>query len=100
LRRWHPTRPTDPADRIGVDHVVLAFAMANATATFQPKVPISTIRSEFPNARVMIAVGGWGDDVGFNEVSKTDATIEQFAAAVATMLKNTGADGVGMLEGD
>ncbi|KAI8938307.1 hypothetical protein NX059_005959 [Plenodomus lindquistii] len=91
---WHPTRPTDPADRAGIDHVVLAFAMANATAQFQPKVPISTIRSEFPNAKVMIAVGGWGDDIGFAEASRSDATIAKFASDVATMLTNTGADGV------
>lgn len=93
--RWHPTRPTNPADRAGVDHVVLAFAMANATASFQPKVPISTIRAEFPNALVSIAVGGWGDDIGFFEASKTDATIQTFAADIATMLAYTGADGVG-----
>lgn len=91
---WHPTRPTDPADRAGIDHVVLAFAMANATALFQPKVPITTIRSEYPNAKVMIAVGGWGDDIGFAEASKSDATIAKFATDVATMLTNTGADGV------
>jgi GH18 family chitinase len=93
--RWHPTRPTNPKDRAGIDHVVLAFVMANATAAFQPKVPISTIRSEFPNAKVMIAVGGWGDDVGFFESSKSDALIDKFAADVGTMLTNTGADGVG-----
>jgi chitinase len=93
--RWHPTRPTNAADRAGIDHVVLAFAMANSTASFQPKVPISTIRSEFPNAKVMIAVGGWGDDIGFFQVSKTEASTTQFAADIATMLTNTGADGVG-----
>ncbi|KAF2823112.1 glycoside hydrolase [Ophiobolus disseminans] len=91
---WHPTRPTSPEDRAGVDHVVLAFAMANATFAYQPKVPISTFKSEFPNAKIMIAVGGWGDDIGFFQVSKSDATIQQFAAGVATMLTNTGADGV------
>jgi chitinase len=93
--RWHPTRPTNPEDRAGIDHVVLAFAMANATAAFQPKVPISTWRSEYPNAKMMIAVGGWGDDEGFLQTSQTDAAIQQFAAGVATMLTNTGADGVG-----
>jgi chitinase len=71
--------------------------MANSTATYQPKVPVSTIKSEFPNAKVMIAVGGWGDDIGFYQVSQTDATIKQFAVDVATMLTNTGADGVGKL---
>lgn len=72
--------------------------MANATAVFQPKVPISTIRSEFPAAKVMIAVGGWGDDIGFQMIARSDATIQQFARDVATMIVNTGADGVGKQE--
>jgi chitinase len=97
ILRWHPTRPTNPQDRAGIDHVVLAFAMVNATAAFQPKVPVSTVKSEFPNAKVMIAVGGWGDDLGFMETSTTDATIRKFAADIAMMLTNTGADGVGEL---
>ncbi|KAL6710627.1 hypothetical protein ACN47E_008675 [Coniothyrium glycines] len=91
---WHPTRPANPEDRAGIDHVILAFAMANATASFQPKVPISTIRSEYPSAKVMIAVGGWGDDIGFFQISQSDATIQQFANDVDSMLTNTGADGV------
>jgi chitinase len=93
---WHPTRPTNAQDRTGIDHVVLAFAMANATASFQPSTgpSVSTIRFEFPNAKVMIAVGGWGDDVGFSQVSQTDDTIQQFAADIAIMLQNTGAGGV------
>lgn len=44
----------------------------------------------------MIAVGGWGDDIGFFQLSNSDASIKQFAADIATMLINTGADGVGM----
>jgi chitinase len=75
--------------------VILAFAMANNTAAFQPKVPISTIRSEFPNAKVMIAVGGWGDTVGFSKAVLSQAGMAQFAGDVQTMLQNTGADGVG-----
>jgi chitinase len=56
LDRWHPTRPTNAQDRAGIDHVILAFANANNTAGYQPKVPISTIRSEYPNAKVMIGM--------------------------------------------
>ncbi|UPX10574.1 Chitinase [Ascochyta rabiei] len=62
---WHPTRPTNAQDCAGIDHVVLAFA-----------------------------VGGWGDDAGFNTVSNSDTSIHKFANDVNTMLKNTGADGV------
>ncbi|KAJ4355549.1 uncharacterized protein N0V89_003567 [Didymosphaeria variabile] len=75
---WHPTRPTKAADRGAIDHVVLAFAMANNTAAFQPKVPISTWRSEYPNAKIMIAVGGWGDTIGFSQAAKDDASIQKF----------------------
>lgn len=41
------------------------------------------------------AIGGWGDDAGFNTVSQSDAAVQQFASDVNTMLTNTGADGVG-----
>jgi hypothetical protein len=92
---WHPTRPTDSQDRAGIDHVILAFAPANATAQFQPKVPIHTIRTEYPLAKVMIAVGGWADTAGFYEATKSDASMRTFAADIATMLSRTGADGVG-----
>ncbi|KAF2622879.1 carbohydrate-binding module family 18 protein [Macroventuria anomochaeta] len=91
---WHPIRPTNAQDRAGIDHVVLAFASANNTAGYAPKVPISTIRSEFPNAKVMIAVGGWGDDIGFNTVSNSETSMQKFASDINTMLANTGADGV------
>lgn len=69
--------------------------MANNTAAFQPKVPISTWRSEFPNAKIMIAVGGWGDTAGFGQAAKDEASIQKFAADIQTMLTNCGADGVG-----
>jgi chitinase len=97
ISRWHPSRPSNANDRAGIDHVVLAFAMANATATYQPKVPITTIRSEFPNAKVMIAVGGWGDDAGFFQVLQTNTSMRQFASDIATMITNTGVDGVGKI---
>jgi chitinase len=97
VSRYHPDRPTNAEDRAGIDHVVLAFASANTTATYKPTVPISTIRSEFPNAKVMIAVGGWGDDAGFFQVLRTDTSMKQFASDIATMINNTGVDGVGKM---
>ena len=95
--RWHTTRPTDPADRVGIDHVILAFAPSASVATYEPYVNISTIRSEFPNAKVLIAIGGWGDNAGFDEAMRNYSGIAKFAQDVQTMLNNTGADGVGEL---
>jgi len=43
----------------------------------------------------MIALGGWGDTVGFTEATRTDASIAKFADDVNALLGNTGADGVG-----
>ena len=45
----------------------------------------------------MIAVGGWGDTIGFSTAAKSDSGITQFAQDIATMLQTTGADGVGEL---
>ncbi|KAL1604967.1 hypothetical protein SLS60_004508 [Paraconiothyrium brasiliense] len=91
---WHPTRPTKAADRGAIDHVVVAFAMANNTAAFQSKTPLSTWRSEFPNSKIMIAVGGWGDTIGFSQAAKDDASIQKFGTDIASLLETTGADGV------
>ncbi|KAF2179360.1 carbohydrate-binding module family 18 protein [Zopfia rhizophila CBS 207.26] len=81
-------------DRAGIDHVILAFAASNNTAGFQPKIPISTIRSEFSNAKVMIAIGGWGDDYGFSPAVASETAMATWALGVAEMLRTTGADGV------
>jgi hypothetical protein len=68
--------------------------MANNTAAYQPKVPISTYRSEFPNAKIIVAIGGWGD-AGFSQAVVNDTSIKQFASSVHNMLQSTGADGIG-----
>lgn len=43
----------------------------------------------------MIAVGGWGDTIGFSQAAKDDATIQKFGTDIQSMLAATGADGVG-----
>ncbi|KAF1966366.1 glycoside hydrolase [Bimuria novae-zelandiae CBS 107.79] len=91
---WHPTHPKTMARRGAIDHVIVAFAMANNTATFQPKVPITDLRSEFPNAKIMIAVGGWGDTIGFSQAAKSNAGIQKLAADIKTMIDNNKVDGV------
>lgn len=45
----------------------------------------------------MIAVGGWGDTLGFSEASRTDAAMQKFATDINTMITNTGCDGVGKI---
>jgi len=93
--RWHPSRPTNAADRAGIDHLILAFAKSNDTVNYKPKVDIQTIKSEYPEAKIMVAIGGWGDTTGFSEAVKSDAGIAKFATDVKTMVDTNGLDGVG-----
>jgi hypothetical protein len=93
--RWHPARPTTPSDRAGVTHLILAFAQANATASYQPHVPINTLRTEYPGAKLSVAIGGWGDTAGFSEATKTDAGIARFAQEIQQLITRVGVDGIG-----
>lgn len=64
--------------------------------SFQPFEPVETMRKRFsPDTKVMIAIGGWGDTEGFSQGAKDDASREQFAKNVASVLDSNGFDGVG-----
>ncbi|KAF2181254.1 carbohydrate-binding module family 18 protein [Zopfia rhizophila CBS 207.26] len=92
--QWHNDRPGSPEDRVGIDHVILAFAQSNNTSAFQPIIPISTVRQEYPQAKVMIAVGGWGDNEGFSQAVRSATSRATFAQAVASLIQTHRADGV------
>lgn len=42
----------------------------------------------------MIAIGGWGDSLGFEEAARSQTTRERWAKRVHEMVEATGADGV------
>jgi hypothetical protein len=73
----------------------MSFAKSNDTANYKPHVPISTIKSEYPNSKIMVAIGGWGDTKGFSKAVESEAGIAQFAKDVKTMVDTNGVDGVG-----
>ena len=54
----HPTLPTNPQDRIGIDHVIIAFIKAKARATFHRMLPMHTVLSEHPRAKLMVLCDG------------------------------------------
>jgi chitinase len=72
----------------------MAFAKSNDTVNYKPHVPIATIKQEFPSAKIMVAVGGWGDTTGFSAAAKSDDLITKFASDIKTMLDTNGLDGV------
>jgi GH18 family chitinase len=58
---------------------------------------VDAIRNKFaPGTKVMVAIGGWGDTVGFPEAARTDASRKLFARNVKAMVDDTGADGSSM----
>ncbi|KAJ5624387.1 hypothetical protein N7510_000696 [Penicillium lagena] len=83
-----------------IDHAIMAFAKTTlftqgSAPSFQPFEPVDTMRKRFgPDTKVMIAIGGWGDTEGFSQGAKDDASREQFAKNVASMLDSNGFDGV------
>ncbi len=58
-------------------------------------MPIEEVRAQFPRGtKVLVAIGGWGDTEGFAVAALDDASRHAFAANVARMVLQTGADGV------
>lgn len=56
---------------------------------------VDEARAKFPEeTKVIVAIGGWGDTVGFSEAALNDETRKTFAENVARMVEATGADGV------
>ena len=61
-------------------------------------MPVSELRGLFDEGtKVCMAIGGWGDTVGFAAGARTDESRKTFAMNVATALDTLGYDCVGML---
>ncbi|KAI5458250.1 glycoside hydrolase superfamily [Mariannaea sp. PMI_226] len=84
-----------------VTHVILAFMRSeifNVDAT-PPEFPLFTavdeVRSKFaPSTKLMVAIGGWGNNAGFEVAVKSDDSRKRWAKQVAAMVEMVGADGV------
>ncbi|KAI9701651.1 MAG: hypothetical protein M1820_006422 [Bogoriella megaspora] len=84
-----------------VTHVALAFLKAATfTTTVRPDpwplfTSVEEVREKFPQSiKVIVSIGGWGDDEGWPNAAANDISRKQFAHSVATMVYDTGADGV------
>jgi hypothetical protein len=63
---------------------------------YQPFKPLNEVRELFDHkVNICLAVGGWGDNAGFNAGVQTDLSIASFAKNVATTLDRFGFDCVG-----
>ena len=97
-RSQHPVTP--PIDQLThVSHVALAF-MTSGTFNDPDRsewplfTTVGETRTKFaPGTKILVAIGGWGDTIGFSVAALTPETRKTFAHNVARMVAATGADG-------
>ncbi|KAL4941633.1 hypothetical protein BDV06DRAFT_212481 [Aspergillus oleicola] len=100
IDQWHIQNLPGKDKTAGISHAIMGFAKStdfngDTAPAFQPFEPIETMRGRLsPDAKVMVAIGGWGDSAGFSEASKDEASRDRYAKNVAAMLESTGFDGV------
>lgn len=88
-----------PADVGRIDTLIFAFArVVDGKVTLAPASRARleqriALKAGHPQLTVMVSVGGWKAG-GFSEAAATAAGREQFAASAATLLEQTGADGL------
>uniref|UniRef100_A0A0P0CNI4 chitinase n=1 Tax=Hypocrella siamensis TaxID=696354 RepID=A0A0P0CNI4_9HYPO len=85
----------------GITHVILAFMRSDVfnSEDASPEFPLFTTVKETrrhftAETKVMIATGGWGDSLGFEEASRNATSREKWCSNVKRMIDMTGADGV------
>ncbi|TQS34354.1 hypothetical protein Golomagni_05265 [Golovinomyces magnicellulatus] len=89
----------DEAITKGIDHVILAFAGSSLFTTkpagnYDPFEDITALRSRFEKGtKIMIAIGGWADTVGFGIAAATEESRKLFAANIADLLEKFDFDG-------
>lgn len=99
MKRWH-TSSLPSSDLVSsVTHAIMAFAPSenfNSGSTFTPFESVSTFRARFPSStKIMIAIGGWGDNAGFSTAAASETSRSTYAKNVAAMVDSMGYDGVG-----
>lgn len=95
----HPIAP--PISQLQhVTHVAVAFMSPGVfnepgRTDWPLFTTIDEVRAKFPKeTKIQVAIGGWGDTIGFSVAALNDETRKTFAENVANMVVATGADGV------
>ncbi|KAE8383940.1 glycoside hydrolase superfamily, partial [Aspergillus alliaceus] len=84
----------------GITHAVMAFAKSTLFTSDPPQKwtpfePVDTFRNRFgKDAKVTVAIGGWGDTSGFSEGAKDEASRTRYAKNVRAFVDEFGLDGV------
>ncbi|KAL5454043.1 hypothetical protein PMIN06_005146 [Paraphaeosphaeria minitans] len=99
LTGQHPIIPSPPLVK-DVTHVAMAFMRSEIfNEPDRDNWPIFTsveeTREKFAkDTKIMIAIGGWGNEDGFREAARSEYDRRQWAEGVRKMVEKTDADGV------
>jgi chitinase len=84
-----------------IDCAIMAFANSSLFVPspgeeYKPFMSIAGLRKFVPKAKLLVAIGGWGDTAGFSAGAKDRASQQLYAENVAKMVETHSFDGVGM----
>ncbi|KAJ5632822.1 hypothetical protein N7490_009161 [Penicillium lividum] len=97
---WHTADLPGTDKTTYIDHAIMGFAPSksfnsDSPPSFTPFEAPASFRKRFSeNTKLMIAIGGWGDEAGFSDGAKDQSSRERYAKNVAAMLDANGFDGV------
>lgn len=90
----------DPSnvDAFLLDFVIYAFAEIKSDGTLFIPTPrylrqLLTLRQDNPDLRVIVAIGGWGQD-GFSDAAQTPSSRYNFAREINALIKQYNLDGI------
>ncbi|PCD21896.1 hypothetical protein AU210_016061 [Fusarium oxysporum f. sp. radicis-cucumerinum] len=96
--QWHTTDFPPPDLTRAVTHVMMSFAdsslfAAQPAGKYEPFQSHEQVREPFDHKlNVCLAIGGWGDNSGFDEGVKTSSSRERFAKNIASTVDRLGFD--------
>ncbi|CVL09314.1 related to class V chitinase [Fusarium mangiferae] len=96
--QWHTKKLPTKSLTAGVTHVMMSFAnsslfVSQPQGEYRPFQPVEDVRALFDsNVQVCMAIGGWGDTIGFSEAAKSDKTRKNFAKNIASTVDMLGFD--------
>ncbi|KAJ3475151.1 hypothetical protein NLG97_g9556 [Lecanicillium saksenae] len=101
LTGQHNVIAEDAYLREDITHVILAFMRSETFSVESPSLeyPLFTsveeVRGKFlSTTKVLVAIGGWGNSLGFEEAARDVDSRKRWAKNVKHMVEATGADGV------
>lgn len=101
MPRQHDVIPEDKRLREEISHVIIAFMRSELFNVEPPPsdyplfTSVEEVREKFPaTTKVLVAIGGWGNSMGFEDAARDAASRSRWSTNVKHMVETTGADGV------